>query len=243
MFEFAKKTWIITKKELFTSLMSPAVYIGVLVFVLGSTANFFFANQFFVPGKGSSDLRLFYSFFPYISILCIPSFTMHLWTNEISDVVFSLPVPALALVLGKWISSLIFCIFIQLVLLLVPIAVQTAGSVDIGQVTAANIVILLYFAASTALGELLSLSTKNQVTSAILTALVLSLLNSAHLLPVLFRLPQFLEKFFKGISFAYHFDAASKGIIAFRDLLFYLALTAFFIGAHIAIIESQKENA
>jgi len=242
MKDFFSKTWIITKKELFNAFLSLAVYIGILVFIFGTSVNFFLLNNFFVSGKGSSDLRFFYAFFPYISILCIPSLTMHLWSNEVTDLVFSLPVSTISLVVGKWLSALIICLYIQIILLLVPFTVQFFGNVDKGQVIAANIVILFYFSAVTALGGFLSLSTKSQISSAILTSLILSLLNSAHLFPVLFKLPRFFESFFCGISFACHFDAASKGIIAFRDILFYLVLTIFFLGAHIFLIEAKKET-
>ena len=242
MKDFFSKTIVITKKELFNAFISPAVYIGIIIFILASSATFFLQNRFFVPGQGSSDLRSFYAFFPYICILCIPAFTMHLWSGEITDLAFSLPVSAASLVAGKWLSSLLICVYVQLILLLVPFTVHFFGVVDMGQVIAANIVVLLYFSAAAALGELLSLAAKNQITAALLSVLVLSLLNGAHIVPVLFKMPKFFEAFFKGISFSYHFDAASKGIIAFRDILFYFALTAILLGIQLLVIEAKKEN-
>lgn len=242
MKDFFSKTAAIIKKELFNAFISPAVYIGIIIFILASSAAFFLQNQFFVPGQGSSDLRVFYAFFPYISILCIPAFTMHLWSGEITDLAFSLPVPAFALIAGKWLSALIICVYVQLILLLVPFTVHFFGTIDIGQVVAANAVILLYFSTATALGVLFSLAAKSQITAALFTVLILSLLNEAHIVPVLFKLPVFFESFFKGISFSYHFDAASKGIIALRDILFYLALTAILLGAQVIVIEARKEN-
>lgn len=242
MKNFFSKTAVIIKKELFNAFLAPAVYIGILIFVFGSAVNFFLLNRFFVPGQGSSDLRDFYTFFPYISILCIPAFTMHLWSSEITDLVFSLPVSSIELITGKWISSLLICIYIQILLFSVPITVHLFGTVDSGQVIAANIVILLYFSTAIALGEFLSLSAKNQITSALFTALILSLLNGAHIIPALFKLPKFLEGFFNGISFSYHFDAASKGIIALRDIFFYVFLTLFFLALQLLIIENKKEH-
>ena len=123
-----------------------------------------------------------------------------------------------------------------------PFTVHFFGAVDMGQVIAANIVVLLYFSTATALGEFLSLTAKNQITSALLTVLVLSLLNGAHIVPLLFKMPKILESFFNGISFSYHFDAASKGIIAIRDILFYFALTAILLGMQLLFIETKKEN-
>ena len=242
MKDFLSKTSIIIKKELLNAFKSPAVFIGIIIFILGASANFFLQNHFFMMSQGSSDLRTFYMFFPYACILCIPAFTMHLWSNEITDLAFSLPIPAAALVAGKWLSALIICVYVQIILLLVPFTVHFLGAVDMGQIIAANLVIFLYFCAASALGCLLSLLTKNQITSALLTVLILSLLNEAHIAPILFNLPKFFESFFKGISFSYHFDAASKGIIAFRDLFFYIILTATLLGAQLLAIEAKKEN-
>ena len=242
MKDFFSKTAVITKKELFNAFISPAVYIGIIIFITASSITFFLQNHFFVPGQGRADLSRFYAFFPYICILCIPAFTMHLWSGEITDLVFSLPVPDLALVTGKWLSSLIICIYVQVILLLVPFTVHFFGAVDMGQVIAANIVVLLYFSTATALGEFLSLTAKNQITSALLTVLVLSLLNGAHVVPLLFKMPKIFENFFNGISFSYHFDAASKGIIAIRDILFYFALTVILLGMQLLFIEAKKEN-
>lgn len=242
MKDFFSKTAVIIKKELLNAFMSPSVYIGIIIFILGASSNFFLQNRFFVPGQGSSDLRNFYMFFPYVCILCIPAFTMHLWSGEITDLAFSLPIPAAALVAGKWLSALIICVYVQLILLLVPFTVHFFGAVDMGQIIAANAVIFLYFSTSTALGALLSLATKNQITAALISALVLALLNVAHIVPVLFSLPKIFESFFNSISFSYHFDAASKGIIAFKDILFYLVLTAFLSGAQLVSIEAKKET-
>ena len=143
MKDFFSKTAVIIKKELLNAFMSPSVYIGIIIFILGASSNFFLQNRFFVPGQGSSDLRNFYMFFPYVCILCIPAFTMHLWSGEITDLAFSLPIPAAALVAGKWLSALIICVYVQLILLLVPFTVHFFGAVDMGQIIAANAVIFL----------------------------------------------------------------------------------------------------
>lgn len=237
-----KQTGIALKKELFAAFLSPAVYIAVLLFIIAPSINYFFAGQFFIAGKATSDLRNFYNFFPYICILIIPVLTMHLWAAEINGLVFALPLSTSALVLGKWLCSLIILVMCQIFLLLVPVCVNRFGAVDWGQIFAANFVILFYFAAVCALGQFFSLVTKSQVTAAILCTIVLALINCVHLVPLYFSNAKTAAKLANAVSFAWHFDAASKGILDSRDIFFYSICTAAFLLASVFLIEWRKEK-
>ncbi len=241
-FQF-KQLGVALKKELTASLLSPAVYIAVLLFVIAVGVNFFIAGQFFIEGKGTSDLRIFYIFFPYICIVIIPVLTMHLWAAEINGLVFSLPLSTSALVFGKWLCSLIILVLCQIFLLIVPVCVNRFGAVDWGQIFTANFVILFYFAAVCALGQFFSLVTKNQVTAAILCTIILALTNCVHLVPLYFANAKAMAKLANTVSFAWHFDAASKGILDSRDIFFYSICAAAFLIASIFFIEWRKEKA
>lgn len=235
-----KNIGAIIKKELFSLLISPAVYIAIIIFMVSSGVAFFFGQHFFIAGVGSTDLRLFYSFFPYIAIITIPILTMGGWAQEVKDIVFALPVSTYELVLGKCISTLILTTFMQLVLLLIPLTVNNFGYVDFGQVFTANFVIFLYFACVCSLGLLISLISNNQITSAIITMGILAIINAIHLIPLYITLPAFVLNVANFISFSWHFDSASKGILDSRDVIFYCVLTALFLFLTGFIAEKRK---
>ena len=236
-----KQIGVALKKEILACIFSPAVYIAILLLIISASVNYFVAGQFFVSGKGTSDLRNFYNFFPYICILIVPVLTMHLWAEEIGGLIFALPLSTSALVLAKWLCSFLILVACQIFLLIVPICVNRFGTIDWGQIFTANFAIFFYFSAVCALGQFFSLLTKNQVTAAILCTIILALINCVHLVPYFFNAP-ILAKMANAISFAWHFDAASKGILDSRDIIFYSICTAIFLLASIFVIEWRKER-
>lgn len=235
-----QKICILLKKELFMLLISPPVYIASILLFVTTCTQFFFRQQFFIAGAGTSDMRTFYAFIPYISILVIPVLTMLVWSEENCGVVDTLPLSSTQLVLSKWLASICISTFWQIILLLVPLTVQRFGSVDWGQVLTANIVIMLYFCTVCALGQLFSLATRNQITAAILSAIILLVVNSIHLLLLYVNIPSYIITIAHSVSFAWHFDAASKGIFDTRDVLFYICVTSFLLYCSIFVRERRK---
>lgn len=233
---------VLVKKELFLMLITPAVYIASIVFMVASAASFLFGTDFFVAGIGTADLRAFYMFFPYGAILLVPSLTMNLWTVEIEEVSAVLPFTVTDAVVSKWLAPLFITTAIQTVLLVVPLSVNLFGYVDAGQVFTANIIMFLYFAASAALGELISLVCRSHITAAVVCAVILALVNSLHLIPLYAALPKPLSEAANALSFAWHFDAASKGILDTRDVAFYGVLCALFVVLCVFIGERRKSR-
>ena len=90
------------------------------------------------------------------------------------------------------------------------------------------------------IGTIFSLAGKNQVTAALLAAVALAVVNAVHLLPLYVNLPAALILIVDSISFAWHFDAASKGIFDTRDIAFYIVVTAFLLFWCVFVLEKRK---
>jgi ABC-2 type transport system permease protein len=220
-------TAAILKKELFGYFTSAAAYIAVAFFVLASGAGFFIFNGFFT--SDSSSLRPFFTLLPVISILFVPSVTMGSWAAEVhsgtAELLYTLPLREGQLVAGKFFAAFILFALSLLLTLPVPLFVSRFGYVDFGALFAACFGILCFSAASLGVGQLISLLTRNQIAAFIASSCALILFNTGHLLPVLLPMPYPLAVFCNQLSFAWHFDAASKGIIDSRDILFFGAVT------------------
>lgn len=229
------------KRELFLFLINPAIWISSIIFVLAIGIHFYFGNSFFVLGKGSSDLRLYFAFIPYISILYIPSLTMSLWANEegISD---TLPVSTMSLVLVKWLASLIVFFITFLVTLIIPLSILFFGDISGSNLICGIVGIFLFGSALLAFAQWASCLTKSPVGSFCITALILSVMNSIHLIPLYINLPTFLTKITNYLSFAWHFDAAGKGILDTRDIFFYIITTVFFLSSAWYIQRSRQKK-
>ncbi len=228
------------KNEIFITFTNTATYIAALLFVIVPSAYFFFASHFFVIGSGSADLRLFYLFLPYLSIIVIPVLTMNSWLAD-SDSVFQLPFSTEEIVVAKWLASVTLILLMQILLLTVPLTVNFFGFVDAGQVFVSNIMLFLFFCSVCAMGQLVSLIMRNNVASAMITAVFLALTNLIHLLPVQAGLSSKTGSLINYFSFAWHFDSASKGILDSRDIIFYLLQTAVFLFISVALIEKRKK--
>jgi hypothetical protein len=224
------------RKELSAFAIQSAVYAASALFSAACALRFFFAAGFFVAGQGSADLRLFFSFIPYISILAVPILTMSLWSGEAARCDEFLPVSDGALIAAKWLSGLTVYVLMLLPGIAVPVAVSFFGDIDGAQIAASYLGIVCFAALSVAAGEFFSVLTANRTAAFLCTALLLALSNSIHLLPLYVSLPNGLAGLLNQLSFAWHFDAAGKGIIDSRDLVFYAVMTALCLyGSRIAL--------
>lgn len=210
------------RQSLFSLAIHPATYFICATTILFCVIQFFIGQQFFTE-SGSTDLRHFFSAVPYICILAIPSLAVLLPHND-EDVL--LPVTPFTIPLSQFLALLTVMCATVLLTLGVPIAVGFYGTVELSQVICGYFGIILYLCTSISLAVFLMHLFKSAGASFIATTLVLAVSNGAHLVALYVNLPTVLHSFLRAISFAWHFDAAGKGIIDTRDVCFY-ALTSF----------------
>ena len=103
--------------------------------------------------------------------------------------------------------------------------VNIFGTTNGGQIFTSLICLLFYGAAVISLCGFIQNSLPNKVSGLIISLLVLAIFNSAHLFAVYIQLPDFLAGLARGLSFAWHFDAAGKGILDSRDILWLAGTT------------------
>ncbi len=207
------------------SLKSPAFIIISVLFPVLCAINYYIRGQFFT-GSGTTDLVLFFSAVPYICIVAIPALCYKQSFSVYDDFI---PLSELKRQAAVFLTRLIlFCILLMLLLPAV-LLVNLFGSTDGGQIFTSLICLVFYGAAVIALCSFIQTTVSNKVSSLIISALVLVIFNTAHLFALYIQLPAFLVSFFRLLSFAWHFDAAGKGIFDTRDILWLASTAVLFI--------------
>lgn len=226
------------KRYAYKFLINPFSYAISAGFVIFIALHFFLTQNFF-SDTGSTDLRMFFSGIPYASILVIPAFASIIPFNKseysFPGKGFENPLAKILVLVSILLISLLFTVF-------VPILVNRFGDVQLSQVFSGYAVIVLYFFALSSLCVFISICVKNAGISFLISALILAVFNFAHLVSVYFAFPEFLTSFFKQISFAWHFDAAGKGILDTRDFVFFISVFVFFLAVSVVKIEFERGN-
>lgn len=198
--------------NLFNALTTPMFYVTAVLFAVLVPLNFFVRHQFFTAG--TTDLTLFFSDVPYICILIVPALCYRQNFFVYEDFV---PLRNVLRILARFVS--VFAQSCVMIILLFPsvLMVSLFGSTDAGQIFTSTVILLCYFAAIISLCLFVGEAVGNKVLMFVLSAVVLALINSAHLFAVYAPLGSFLTSVFKQLSFAWHFDASSKGVLDTRD--------------------------
>lgn len=229
-------------KELRLLLARPPLYLASLLLTAGAAWQFFLGGGFFEYGLGSTDLNFFFSAVPYLSILAVPALTMGQW--EAGGLLFdeSLPLSEVQLVLGKWLAAFVCGCLMLLPGIGVPVTVSFFGALDHAQLLAGYLGLVLFMAATCGLGVLLGSVSPGAVSAYLVSSVSLGIFCFIHLLPRHLSLPGWLGRLCQGLSFAWHFDGAGKGIVDSRDVVFYLVATAALLKAASGVLRARRRG-
>ena len=209
---------------------------SAILFSVFTSAMFFIKGQFFA-GSGTTDLINYFSNVPYICILVVPALC---YKKSISIYDDFIPVSRGKKLLKNFLK--IFIRFALLILMMLPVCllVNLFGSVDAGQIFTGLLCLLFYGASLISLCLFINEIFSNSIISFVASALCLAVFNSIHIVPLYVNTNSFFTYFCKQFSFAWHFDAASKGIIDTRDFLWLLLCTIFFLFSTWRLIMHKK---
>jgi len=237
---------IIMRRELSGYFATPLAYIFILIFLV--LANWF---TFYLGGlfeRGQADLNPFFNFHPWLYLFLIPALSMRLWAEERKsgsiELLMTLPVTLWQAVLGKFLAAWAFAAIALALTFPLWITVNYLGAPDNGAILAAYVGSLLLAAGFLAIGSCMSAVTRNQVVAFILGVVVCFVFLLAGFPMVLdaFRgwAPQTLVDAIASLSFLTHFESIAKGVIDFRDLLYFAMLIAYFLLATVVVLDVRK---
>lgn len=237
---------IIFKREFRSYFSTPIALIFLTVFLVLNGFFTFKMGRFFEAGQ--ADLRSFFLWHPWLYLFIVPAVSMRLWAEEKKsgtiELLMTLPVTLFEASLGKFLAA---WAFIGLALLLTFPIVGTVlylGSPDMGVIIASYIGSFLMAGAYLAIGCAVSAATNSQVISFVVSTSICLSLILLGFEPVIEALqgvfPQTIVDHLTNLSFPYHFEAIQRGVIDFRDILYFfsLMLMSLFVGA--VILDRSK---
>ncbi len=237
--------WAVCKRELKAYFTTPVAYVFLVVFL-------FFAG--YLPFKGGfyearqADMRLFFSYMPLLFVFLVPCAAMRLWSEERRsgsiELLLTLPITVRQAVMGKFVAAWVFLAIALVLTLPMAVVVWYLGDPDNGAIICGYIGSFLMAGSFLAIGCFFSAMNKNQVISFILTVVVCAILVYSGMPSTLKALSSFMSKemlsVVEGFSMQSHFESISRGVVEFRDIMYFLLLIVGWLFACTLVLKERK---
>src|SRR5205085_5121295 len=238
----------IFRRELASYFATPLAYIFIVIFLIMAGVLTFFVGDFFE--RGQADLQAFFTFHPWLYLVLIPALSMRLWAEERKagtiELFLTLPVRLGEAVLGKFLAAWCFAGIALALTFPFWLTVLLLGNPDNGVIFTSYLGSWLMAGAILAIGAAISAATKNQVIAFVVTAALVFVLAVAGTPVVLGLLqpwaPSGVIRAVAGISLFAHFAAITRGVVAARDLVYFLSIIVAFLAANAVLIDLKKAD-
>jgi ABC-2 type transport system permease protein len=236
------------RRELRSYFATPVAYVFIVIFLVLMGTFTFYLGGFYE--RGQSDLRAFFNFHPWLYLFLVPAIAMRLWAEERKsgsiEMLMTLPITPWQAVLGKFLAAWAFTAIALTLTFPIWITVNYLGDPDNGVIFAAYCGSLLMAGGFLAIGACLSALTRNQVIAFVLSVVMCFgfLLSGFPLVLDLFSgwAPQVLIDGIASLSFLTHFSNISRGVIDFRDLVYFGLLIGAFLYANTIILQWKQAD-
>lgn len=221
---------LLSRRELWVIFSSLQTYIVFSLFLIILTVLSFVFGR--LSDYGTSDLSQFYTYVVGSFTVIIPALTMGFISREKEkgtiEYLLTQPLKETSYVLSKLLSG-IFLVFV-LILTTIPFVLFTllfSGDADLGQIVMQSISPFLVGVSFVSIGI-----TFSAIFSSEITAFIASLLSSVILFimgsSLLNFLPDFVRSFLEKFSVLTHYQSLSRGVLDFRDVIFFVSFTCVF---------------
>jgi ABC-2 type transport system permease protein len=236
------------KREFASYFATPLAFVFIVIYLILVGVFAFSFGGFYE--RGQADLAPFFTYHPWLYLFLIPALSMRLWAEERKsgtiELLMTLPVTLWQAVLGKFLAAWAFAGVALALTFPMWITVNYLGDPDNGTIFAGYIGSFLTAGGFLAIGACLSAATRNQVIAFIVSAVVCLMFVLAGFAPVLGAFegwaPQPIVDAIASLSFLTHFNSISKGVIDFRDLLYFGTLIAAWLAANAIVLELKKAD-
>lgn len=234
-------TLSVARKEVVSYFSSPLAFIAVGAFLAAVLFTFFWVEAFFA--RGIADVRPLFAWMPLLVMLLAAALGMRQWSEEqrsgTLEILLTLPVRPFALVFGKFLAIQALVATALLLTAPLPITAALLGDLDPGPVIGGYVASLLMAGAYAALALFLSSRTSNQIVAFLSTAVVggaLYLIGTPGVTDFAGPAGGLLRQIGTGSRFA----SIERGVLDLRDLIYYLSLTAGFLGACVLALDAKR---
>jgi ABC-2 type transport system permease protein len=217
------------------------VYLGAFIFVLNLS---FYQDNIL---RGTSSVAWVFNMMLTVMIFLTPILTMRVFSEEYKQktdqLLFTAPVKPSAVVLGKYLSSLMVFVCLLALTLLWPLVISIFGENNMAEVLGNYFGMLAIGSAYIAVGVYISSLTEHQVVAAVssLGAFISLMLfeNIAIFFPNI-ALPVFVNESISFVSLYSRYHSITRGILSLDDIVYFLSLSALFIYLTVRSLEKRR---
>ena len=247
----------IAKSELGTLFYSPIAWLILVIFVFQIFSCFANLVEYSVNMKTLDQVQGYQSymlfviggFAPYMTIqstlyLYIPLLTMGLMSREYSSgsikLLFSSPISSLQIILGKYLSMLIYgLIMMGSVLVLVIVGYFSIKDFDLSLVLSGWLGLYLLMATYAAIGLFMSTLTSYQIVAALGTLTLISFLN---FIGSLWQHIEGVREVMYWFSLKGRADEPIRGLICSEDILYFILVSGMFLGFSVLKLQFARQS-
>ncbi|HEX2139291.1 MAG TPA: ABC transporter permease subunit [Woeseiaceae bacterium] len=238
----------IFRRELRSYFATPVAYVFIVIFLVLMGTFTFYLGGFYE--RGQADLQPFFNYHPWLYLFLVPAIAMRLWAEERKtgsvELLMTLPVTPWQAVSGKFLAAWAFTGIALFLTFPIWITVNYLGDPDNGAILAGYIGSLLMAGGFLAIGSCISATTRNQVIAFVITVVVCFafLLSGFPMVLDLFSgwAPQTIVDGVASLSFLTHFADISKGVIDFRDLVYFALVIGTFLFANTIVLQWKQAD-
>jgi ABC-2 type transport system permease protein len=233
-----RATLAIAERELKAYFLSPVGYVVIAGFLL--LASYFFYVPLVLVGEPS--LRIWTGNTVIILMILIPALTMRLVAEERKtgtiEVLSTSPVTDAQVIVGKFLGCLGFYAAMLATTFVYPIILRSIGKPEMGPIISSYLGLLLFGGSFIAIGLLASALSKSQVVGFVSGFVVLLLL---FVLEWTTRGGSgWLSTAIRYIGIQQHLENFAKGVIAAKDVIYYLSVVALCLLLSIRAMQAWK---
>lgn len=234
------------RKELGSYFFAPVAYVVAVAFLAVAGINFWrLAAQSDVSPMSTSLMLFGPIFFWVMTILVVSVVTMRVFAEEkrmgTIECLVTAPIREEAIVLGKYAGALsFFCAVIAPTVLYIPLLRLTSSGmvgVEWGPVAGGYLVLVLSGAFYIALGLLVSSLARSQISAAIVSFALISLLFFSEYFGQI--LPGGMDRSLSVIATSKHAFDYSRGIVDTRSMVFYVTGAGLALFACVRVLKSN----
>ncbi|MCG8378316.1 MAG: ABC transporter permease subunit [Proteobacteria bacterium] len=241
---------LIAINELRRLFKSPLAWV-ILAVIQFLIAIFFYLllSQYLQPASAATGLTEvvvsgMYQIAGVIMLLVSPLLTMRLITEErrlgTIKLLYSSPISITELVLGKYIGMTAFYCLALIMISLMPASLLFGAQLDLGQIAAGLIGLLLLMSSFAAIGLFISSLTQSPAIAAISTFGVLFLLWIINIAGT--NASERTAEIFSYLSLLNHYNSLLNGVFNSADVIFYVLVSVFFIVLSIWRLDAERTH-
>jgi len=252
LFALPREVRTIFKREVRSYFNSPIAYVCVVVFLLISNG-FTLWYGYLLEGGDASLYQSYFRYLPIWFVIIAPAIGMRLWSEEqrlgTMELMLTMPIAPWHAIVGKYLAASVV-IFAMLVLSF-PIVwvINFLGDPDNGVIMAGFVATFLTALCFLAVTSVVSAMTRSQIVAVLISIGLCLMLVLGGLPPVSAAVSSLkggwmvfwpLLKLINVIGVLPHFEQLAKGVLGFRDLIFFVSFIAFCLFSTAVVLRIKR---